>query len=199
MTAPLSVTVFDIDKNCEFSYYESLNNEIRCHMKAADQQQCLALLKTIITDSPKHWKEISTAIEEQMNIKDWRDVRAILKHMQDKKMIEKFPTVHAECFVTYGTIAKLPPVTAQAIAERLRFKGFVVESFVEPTAETAGVVRITDGLYVTLSPDGVIVVTHRNKEGEMEAGYDFEFIIEVEVHLGWVIYRFEEFKHIKAS
>lgn len=199
MTILASAMVFDIDKKTGKRYNNYLNHRIWCHMKAADQHKCLAILKTIITDSPKHWQEISTAVGEQMKIKDWRDVREILEYMKKQKMIEKFPTVHAECFVTYGTVAKLPPVTAQGIAERLRLKGFVVESFAEPTADTAGVVHITDGLYVTLSPDGVIVVMHRNKEGEMEAGYDFEFIIEVEEHLGWVIYRFEEFKHIKSA
>lgn len=199
MTMLADAMVFYIDKKTEKRHNDYLNHRIWCHMKAADQHKCLAILKTIITDSPKHWKEISTAVGEQMKIKDWRDVREILGYMRDEKMIEKFPTVHAECFVTYGTVAKLPPVTAQGIAERLRLKGFVVESFTEPTADTAGVVHITDGLYVTLSPEGVIVVMHRNKEGEMEAGYDFEFIIEVEEHLGWVIYRFEEFKHIKAA
>jgi hypothetical protein len=168
-------------------------------MSPADQAKCREILLSTINDEPKHWTEISNQVGKSIEVKDWREVRAVLLQLIKEKLVEKTPTIFVECFQKFGASKKMNPVTLQKMADQLVSKGFNVKRIVKPAGSSNGIVEITDGINVFLSPEGDIAVEFKTGNGdELQTSDDFTFIVEVEHYLDWIIYRYEQYKPIKA-
>lgn len=67
-------------------------------MKASEQKQCLNILQAVITPVGIEWHDIVKAVEAEMVIKNWLDVRGVMQGMRDRGEITKNPNFHIEMY-----------------------------------------------------------------------------------------------------
>lgn len=73
-------------------------------MNASQQEQCLNILKKVITPAGIEWQGIVKAVSAEMVIKNWLEVRGVLQGMRDRGEVTKKPDIFVELYYGKATV-----------------------------------------------------------------------------------------------
>ena len=73
-------------------------------MNASQREQCLTILKKVITPAGIEWQGIVKAVSAEMVIKSWLEVRGVMQGMRDRGEVTRKPDVYVELYYGKATL-----------------------------------------------------------------------------------------------